>query len=129
MGEFAAGASPRSRARSGHEDIKPPSVRLVGELLAASGLAERAPLFAREEIDVEAFMMMDEAMLQRLGLRFGPRAKILKLIKQIKLGLSEDGDETAAGSKDVVHGSSAGTVASAGAAAVAAAANASSCSR
>jgi len=71
-------------------------VRLVTELLAASGLGERAALFAREEIDAEALLMMDEPSLQRLGLKFGPRAKTLKLIKEVKLCVFEAGNEEAA---------------------------------
>ena len=55
-------------------------MRDVSSWLERLGLGKYAPLFAEHEIDPEALPHLTEAMLERMGLPLGPRAKIMAAI-------------------------------------------------
>jgi hypothetical protein len=51
--------------------------------LEAHGLVKYAPVFAEQEIDLEALHLLSELDLQHLGLPLGPRRKLLQALTQI----------------------------------------------
>ena len=59
--------------------------------LAAAGLTEFIPTFAREKIDLEALMLLTEEDLIGLKLPMGPRRKLLKAIKDRQAAISDPG--------------------------------------
>ena len=46
--------------------------------LAANGLSEYFALFVREEIDFDNMMFLTDADLEKIGMRLGPRRKLLE---------------------------------------------------
>ena len=50
-------------------------------VLAQLGLAEHVPLFRQQEVDMQAFLLLDEACLQSLGVTtLGARRKIMHAV-------------------------------------------------
>ncbi|RKO93779.1 hypothetical protein BDK51DRAFT_37383 [Blyttiomyces helicus] len=76
----------------------PPTLESV---LVEMNLTRLSPIFEENEIDFEAFLLLDEALLKEMSVPLGPRIKILKRISELAA------DETvyhAAGSSNVGMG-------------------------
>ena len=52
----------------------------VRQFLAANGLVQCCGMFAREQIDMQALLLLTEADLRELGLAMGPRRKLMAAI-------------------------------------------------
>ncbi len=59
--------------------------------LSACGLARFLPVFTREDIDLDALMLLTEADLRGLELSMGPRRKLLDAIARRKYALASPG--------------------------------------
>ena len=60
--------------------------------LEAAGLSEFIPNFAKEKIDLEALMLLEEIDLEKLGLPLGPRKKLHKAIQDRRDVIEEPGE-------------------------------------
>ncbi|UYV71721.1 USH1G [Cordylochernes scorpioides] len=60
--------------------------------LAAHGLAEYVPVFARERIDLDALMLVGEEDMKAMGLPLGPRRKLARAIELRKSALENPGE-------------------------------------
>ena len=60
----------------------------IGEWLAELGLDQYTDVFEAEEIDIAALPHLTEPMLIEMGLRIGPRAKVLAAISELEIKTS-----------------------------------------
>lgn len=60
--------------------------------LAAAGLTDFIPTFAKEHIDLDALMLLTEEDLISMKLPIGPRRKLLKAIKERNEALEDPGE-------------------------------------
>ncbi|XP_076065790.1 SAM_USH1G_HARP domain-containing protein Sans [Oratosquilla oratoria] len=60
--------------------------------LAANGLSDYIPIFAREHIDLDALMLLTDQDLINLKLPLGPRRKLLKAIIERETALNNPGE-------------------------------------
>ena len=60
--------------------------------LAAAGLIDFIPTFAKEHIDMDALMLLTEEDLVNLKLPLGPRRKLLKAINERKSAIENPGE-------------------------------------
>lgn len=60
--------------------------------LAAAGLVDFIPTFAKEHIDLDALMLLTEEDLVAMKLPIGPRRKLLQAIKNRKTDLENPGE-------------------------------------
>lgn len=72
---------------------------LVKEILEDLGLSKYHKTFKKEEVDYEAFILLEDRDLERMGIAMGPRRKILhRIVEETnKSGAGEDGNP------DTVH--------------------------
>lgn len=60
--------------------------------LAAAGLTDFIPTFAKEHIDLDAIMLLTEEDLINMKLPIGPRRKLLKAINDRKSAIDDPGE-------------------------------------
>lgn len=60
--------------------------------LAAAGLHDFIPVFAKEHIDMDALMLLTEEDMIKLRLPMGPRRKLLKAIIERKSAMEDPGE-------------------------------------
>lgn len=60
--------------------------------LAAAGLHDFIPTFAREHVDMDALMLLTEEDMIKLNLPMGPRRKLLKAIAERKSAIEDPGE-------------------------------------
>ncbi|OQR86618.1 serine protease family S01B [Achlya hypogyna] len=72
---------------------KKKSFKVMESLLASLGLQKYAPVFEREEIDIEALTMMNAGYLRDLGIPAGPRVKLLNMAACLVADGADDDDE------------------------------------
>eukprot|EP01051_Picozoa_sp_SAG22_P001028 SAG22_NODE_35_length_27276_cov_20.395849_16_plen_726_part_00 len=77
-GGGSGGSSGGSSGRSGKSDRSRSSDGTVQRFLAGIGLGEQAVLFDSHEVDFEALLLCGEAELQAIGLKLGPRLKVMQ---------------------------------------------------
>ncbi|OQR81756.1 serine protease family S01B [Thraustotheca clavata] len=69
------------------------SFKVMESLLASLGLQKYAPVFEREEIDIEALTMMNAGYLRDLGIPAGPRVKLLNMAACLVADMGQDDEE------------------------------------
>ncbi|CAG0887423.1 unnamed protein product [Darwinula stevensoni] len=74
---------------SDEETFETSSIELF---LEAAGLSEFIHNFAKEKIDLEALMLLEEVDLEKLGLPLGPRKKLHKAIRDRRDVIEEPGE-------------------------------------
>jgi len=70
----------------------PPQWSPLQLFLMSAGLSEYVSCFVREDIDLQALMLLTEDDLKSLGLGMGPRKKLLKAINDRKAALENPGE-------------------------------------
>ena len=63
-------------------------------LLESTGLLDWIPVFNKEQIDLEALMLLSEGDMAKLGLPLGPRKKLLKALHDRKKAIDNPGEFT-----------------------------------
>ncbi|KAK2714328.1 pre-mRNA splicing regulator USH1G-like [Artemia franciscana] len=76
----------------GESDEDSPSMSQLALFLAASGLIDLLPSFAKEQIDLDTAMLLTEADLTSMNIPLGPRKKLLKAIADRKADLEDPGE-------------------------------------
>ena len=84
-------ATDESHSEDSSLDEEQPRLSIV-LFLAANGLTEYTPMFAREKVDLEALMLLTDEEIERIGLPLGPRKKLRKAIEDRRSALEAPGD-------------------------------------